>query len=167
MTDPDGYYIYDTVSDGTHRYFATLLPHDTGFKSGLPSEAIMGEFTNGLEELTPDAFTQNPLFIKFLAFVIGKHATECPGLIAEAQRQQNGFVYILDKRTPTPDGTVPPEDIIGGVEIANDEMIRFHGSPNYRILTDDGFMQLDGWLKDRLIDELLVVANDTGETQSE
>ena len=159
VSESDDFYIYDTVIDGTPRYFATLLPHDTGFASGLPSEAIMGEFTNGPEELTPNAFQQNSVFIKFLAYVIGKYAAECPGLIAEAQRQQNGFVYILDKRTPTPDGAVPPEDILGGVEIVDGRMIRFHGSPNYRILTNDGYMQLDSWLKDRLIDELVAVAN--------
>src|SRR6185295_5805288 len=106
---------------------------------------IMGEFTCGPETLTPDAFQQNPQFIRFMAVAIGKHCAGCPGLIAETQRQQNGFVYILDKRTPTPDDGVPPEDIVGGVEIQDGQMIRFHGSPNYRILTANGFMQLDGW----------------------
>ena len=167
MTDADGYYIYDTVVDGSHRYFASLLPHDTGFSAGLPSEAIVGEFTRGPETLTPEAFQQNPQFIKFMAYAIGRHAQSCPGLIAEAQRQQNGFVYILDKRTPTPDDGVPPEDIIGGVEIENGEMLRFHGSPNYRILTADGFMQLDSWLKDRLVEELVAVAAGDGNADTE
>jgi hypothetical protein len=158
MTSPDGYYIYDTVIDGRHRYFASPLPHDTGFTDGLPSEAIMGEFTQGPDSLTPETFQQNNPFIQFLASVIGKHANACPGLIAETERQQNGFVYILDKRTPTPDDAVPPEDILGGVEIHNGQMLRFHGSPNYRILTNQGFMQLDDWLKDRLIEELVALA---------
>ena len=162
MTEADGYYIYDTVVEGSHRYFASLLPHDTGFTAGLPSEAIIGEFTSGPETLTPDAFQQNIEFVKFMAYVIGKHASACPGLIAETRRQQNGFVYILDNRTPTPDDAVPPEDIIGGVEIANGKMLCYHGSPTYRILTDDGFMQLDPWLKDRLIEELVAIATGGG-----
>ena len=165
MTDTDGYYIYDTVVDGSHRYFATLLSHETGFAAGLPPEAIIGEFTRGPETLTPDSFQQNQQFIQFMAYAIGKHAASCPGLIAEAQRQQNGFVYILDNRTPNPDDGVPPEDIIGGVEIENGQMIRFHGSPNYRILTQDGFMQLDPWLKDRLVDELVAIATGNGGTE--
>ena len=119
MTNSDGYCIYETVVDGRHRYFASLLPHDTGFDPGLPSEAIVGEFTHGPETLTPEAFQQNSQFIQFMAHAISKHAPLCPGLIAESQRQQNGFVYILDKRTPTPDEGVPPEGIIGGVEIEN------------------------------------------------
>ncbi len=158
MTGTDGYYIYDTVVEGRHRYFASLLPHDRGFTTGLPSEAIIGEFTSGPETLTPNAFQQNPEFITFMAYAIGKHASTCPGLIAETRRQQNGFVYILDNRTPTPDDAVPPEDIIGGVEIANGKMLRFHGSPNYQLLTDNGFMQLDPWLKNRLIEELVAIA---------
>ena len=62
MTTSGGYYIYDTVIEGSHRYFASLLPHDAGFTAGLPSEAIMGEFTEGPETLTPEAFQQNPRF---------------------------------------------------------------------------------------------------------
>lgn len=158
MNESVGYYIYDTVIDGHHRYFATLLPHDTGFMSGLPSEAIMGELTAGPDSLTPDAFQQNPQFLRFMAYVIGKHASSCPGLIAETHRQQNGFVFILDNRTPTPHDAVPAEDIIGGVEIEKGRMLRFHGSPNYRVLTDRGFMQLDPWLRDRLGEELISIA---------
>jgi hypothetical protein len=164
MKPTDDYFIYATDMDGTVRYLATMLPHDTVFATGLPSEAILGEFTNGPEDLSPIAFQQNQLFIKFLSYVIGKHAKECPGLLAETRRQKDGFVYILDNRTPTPDGTVPPEDIIGAMEIANGQMIRYHGSLNYRLLTTDGFMQLEAWLKDRLIEELFIIANRTFET---
>jgi len=167
MTNSDGYYIYATVVEGSHRYFATLLPHDAGFTAGLSSEAIIGEFTSGPETQTPEAFLQNPKFIEFMAYVIGKHSSTCPELIAETQRQQNGFVYILDKRTPTPDDRVPPEDIIGCVEIENGQMLRFHGSPNYRILTDDGFMQLDPWLKSRLMDELVAMPSCDGNAHAE
>lgn len=74
---------------------------------------------------------------------------------------------ILDRRTPTPDDAVPPEDIIGAVEIQNGQMLRFHGSPNYRILTDQGLMQLDNWLKDSLIEELITIVNSKSESSSE
>ena len=46
-------------------------------------------------------------------------------------------------------------------------MPRFHGSPNYRILTTDGFMQLDPWLKDRLVEELVAIATGDGNTETE
>lgn len=158
MQNTDPYYLYDTVVDGRHRYFASLLPPNSGFAEGLPGEAIMGEFTRGPGDLTPDAFQQNTQFLQFMAFVISKHCSACPGLMAETQRQQNGYVYILDKRTPTPDDAVPPEDIIGGVEIQDGQMIRYHGSPNYQLITSNGFMQLDDWIKDRVVEELEQIA---------
>lgn len=158
MASANDCYIYDTVIDGTHRCFAALLPPDAGSVSGLPCEAIMGEFTQGTQALTPDAFKQNPVFIQFVANTISKHAAACPGLIAEARRQQNGCVYILDLRTRDPDADVPPEDIIGYVIVENGQMLRFHSSPNYRILTNQGFPQLDEWFRQRLIDDLSLIA---------
>ncbi|QDT44722.1 hypothetical protein Pan241w_48380 [Gimesia alba] len=151
-------YIYNTVDGEMHHYYVSPLSHDLGFTTGLPSEAIMGELTNGPENITPEFFQQNTQFLEFLAGVIGKHAIHCPGLIAETERQQNGYVFILDRRTPTPEDGVPPEDIIGYVEIKNGQMLQFHSSPNYRIFTKDGFMKLERWMHERLLEELKIVA---------
>lgn len=166
MSATEGYFVYDTVIEGRPRYYASLLPRDTGFTSGLPAEAIAGEFT-GVR--TPEVFRQNPYFIQFMARAIERHAPSSRALTAEAQRQQNGFVYILDKRTPTPDGRVPPEDIIGAFAIEAGEMISFSTSPNYRVPTATGFMQLDPCLKDRLVEDLVAIATTSsgGSTSSE
>ena len=167
MTDSHNYGVYDIVVDGAHRYFASYLPHDIGFTAGLSPQAIIGEFTHGPDELTPEAFQQNSHFMQFMADVIGKHASDCPGLIEVIEREQNGFVYILDERTQTPGEDVPPEDIIGGLEIENGEVLEFHGSQDYRILTEDGFMKLNGWLQERLIEELIAIADGDDGTQPE
>jgi hypothetical protein len=151
-------FVYEVVQDGSHRYYVTPLPHEHGFATGLPAEAIMGELIEGFDRITPESFVQNPQFIELLAAVIGNHAHECPGLVAEANRQQEGYVVIVDRRTSDPDGAVPPEDIIGLVEIERGQLLRYHASPNYRILTKDGFMQLDRFLHDRLIEELAALA---------
>lgn len=60
-----------------------------------------------LNASAPETFRQNSKFIQFMADAIGKHALTNPALIAEV-RQPNGFVYILDKRTPTPEDRVGP-----------------------------------------------------------
>lgn len=150
-------YEISTEDDGVLHHYVSPLSHEHGFKVGLRSEAIMGELTDGPNDITHDHFKQNTVFIKFLAWVIGKHSNACPRLIEETERQQDGYVYILDQRTPTPDDGVPSEDIIGGVEIQDGEMLHYHASPKYQILTKDGFMQLDQFLLDRLIEELLAL----------
>jgi len=77
--------------------------------------------------------------------------------MAEAHRLHNGFVSILDLRTPTPNDAVPPEDIIGAVEVHEGQLGHFHGSPNYRIFAQNGLMTLDPWLHAKLMEELMAV----------
>ena len=158
MIDLRDYFIYDTVVDGRQRYYVSPLTNEVTFEFGLPSEAIMGELVDGPDQISAEHFEQNPLLVKFLAGVIATHGKNCPGLVAETERQQNGFVYILDERYSSPDGSVPPEDIVGGMEISNGTMLRFHSSPKYRILTKNGFMKIDSWLIKKLTEELIILA---------
>ena len=158
----DDIFLYDVTGDhsGEHHYYVSPLPNEYGFSHGLRTEAIMGELTDGPQNITPDHFKQNAVFVSFLGSIIAKHASQCPGLVAEIKRQQNGVVCILDRRTPAPDDAVPPEDIIGGVEIQNSQILQFHGSPHYQVFTKDGFMQLDGWLRERLVEELIALSDE-------
>ena len=45
--------------------------------------------------------------------VIARRGPTLPGLIKEARRQGDGWVYIIDQRTRNPQLHTPPEDIIG------------------------------------------------------
>jgi hypothetical protein len=140
--------------DGKQHYYVTPLSPEFVYRYGLRSEAIMGELANGPEDLSQEHFTPNPLFLRFVGWVIAKHAANCSELVDEAKRTKNGLVFILDARTPSPDGAVPPEDIIGGVTVQNGELLEFNNSPNYQLLTQRGFMELDPWFRDRLVEEL-------------
>jgi hypothetical protein len=68
--------------------------------------------------------------------------------------QQNGYVYILDRRTPDPVDSVPPSDIIGAVEVQNGEVIGYEGSGRYEPVGRNGLMQLEPWLEERFTEEL-------------
>ncbi len=68
-------------------------------------------------------FARNRVFVEFMHAVIARNAPEMPGFIAEAKRQGNGWVYIIDQRTPTPLGAVPPEHIVGVFEIKNGQVV--------------------------------------------
>lgn len=168
MTAP---YVYYVLVDDRYRCFASLLPSSIAFHSGLPTEAIMGEFTSGIGTQTPQAFLQNPTFIEFMYYAISQHVSSCPDIIAAAQRQHNGFVWITDPRAGVhPDviiATDRQKDVLGYVQIENGEMLLFRGSPNYRLLTSDGFMQLEPWLKDRLVEQLVAIATGGGGSTGE
>jgi|SRR5918911_918035 hypothetical protein len=147
------------TSDGISDY-VTLLSPDIAFSQGLPPEAIVGVLARPLkphEPITPDIFSRNRVFVDFMHEVIARHAPNHPGLQAEAHRQGNGFVYIIDQRTRDPRGTVPPEDIIGGFEVKDGDVVpeSYQSNPNHMILSSAGFFRLDSKLHRHLIDELI------------
>lgn len=158
MTDqqqPLFMYTIDEPESGSHRVYASFLPHEVAFQSGLPPVAIVGQVMSGSGDLDPAQFAVNSAFVEFLHACIAKHAAQCPGLVAEAARQQDGYVYVVDARTPEPQGKVPPEDVIGAVAVAAGVMKGYEPNPNHRVLTVDGVVALNAWLFGRLQAELL------------
>jgi hypothetical protein len=97
--------------EGTKLY-ATCLSHEIAFQRGLPAEAIIGVLTGPLEvgeAITPDVFARNRAFVEFMHAVIARRGPDLPELIAEAKRQGEGWVYVIDQRTPTPQAAVLEE----------------------------------------------------------
>ena len=65
-------------------------------------------------------------------------------------------MYVIDGRTPTPQGDVPSHDIIGAFQV--DAGIFGAGSylanPQHFILSEDGFLRLRPALREKLLAEL-------------
>ena len=153
-------HIYDVVGeDGVeHLYVSPLASEDVYALGALPREGIMGELlsreaANG-GPIDPAQFRPNPVFQQFTSWVLAQHAHLAPGFEAAAKAQRTGYIYIIDARTATPQGAVPPEDIIGGVEIENGVAVRYHGSKNHQLLTSRGWMRLHPWMHAKLLEEL-------------
>ncbi len=161
MNDPKGWLSVIEVQDGERggaRHLLSALTPERALEAGVPSEAILGELVDGPERLVPESFRPNPVFARFLHWVIARHAASSPGLTAEARRQRDGFVYVIDQRTPTPQGPVPPEDLLGGFEVKGGVVVRYHASPNHRLLTHNGPLRLDPWYQAKLLEELNILA---------
>ena len=147
-------YVYQVTDSDTAktRYYLSPLRHDKVFDTGLPSEAIIGELSDA-KRISVETFKPNPVFVRFLAKVFGGHANRCAELVAEAKRTKNGWVYVVDKRTPTPQGAVPPEDIIGGCEVREGELLRFLASPKHQLVSVHGLFRLEPYFHDKLVEE--------------
>jgi len=152
-------YVYDVKeADGT-KHCVALLPPKSAFASGLRPEAIVGVLLRPLgegERVTPEVFARNRLFVDFLHAFVARHAPSQPGLKAEAKRVGDGFVYVIDQRTPTPGGAVPPEDIIGAFAARAGEVVpsSYQANPKHMILSPRGFFRLGGELQARLLQAL-------------
>ena len=162
MSEPPIYVCHIATPEGFKDY-VTLISPDAAFSRGLISEAILGVLNRALgpeEAITPDVVTTNSVFTKFLAFVIARHGPEQPGLVAEARRIGNGHAVLVDQRTPTPQGPVPPEDILGVFSVKDGIVVpgSYMASPNHRLLTSNGFFQLDSKLMDCLQSELAALS---------
>jgi hypothetical protein len=133
------------------------------FRHGLPAEAIIGILRRPLgpgQTITPEVFARNRVFVEFMHAVIENRAPSQPGLIAEARRQGNGWVYIVDQRTRTPNGAVPPEDIVGAFEVKDGRVLAdsYRPNPKHMILSPDGFFRLGEELQACLLQELAIIA---------
>jgi hypothetical protein len=143
--------------------YVTCLSHEHVFQHGLPAEAIIGVLLRPLESgeaITPSVFARNRVFVEFMHSVIARRGPELPGLIAEAKRQGEGWVYVVDQRTPTPQDAVPPEDIVGAFEIKNGQVVpgSYRASPKHMILSANGFFRLGSELQPCLLEELTALA---------
>jgi hypothetical protein len=158
MSETSVYVCRVDTPDGRKDYI-TLIAPEVAFSQGLAPEAIVGELLRPLqpgERISPQIFARNRVFVEFLHSVIARYGPEQPGCRAEAKRLGEGWIYIIDQRTPTPQGPVPPEDIIGAFEVKAGEVVpgSYQASPNHMILSPNGFFQLDDGLQACLLREL-------------
>ncbi len=162
-TDPDshqdGFSICQVDTGEGAKYYVTLLPVDAVFSQGLAAEAIVGMLLDDWtpdRPITPDVFARNSVFVDLLHGVIAQHAPSQPGFAAEAQQLGEGHVWIVDQRTATPDGAIPQEDILGGIEVQAGVAVpgSYLRCARHRILSERGFFRLTPDLQACLLREI-------------
>ena len=128
-----------------------LSPEEVAALGELPAQAIAGH--GGIVGDRVESFRPNPGFIEFMHSTIQRCVADDVDLQDAARRQNEGHVYILDGRTPEPEGHVPPEDIIGAVQVRNGEIVpgSYKANPNYRVYTDRGLVRLPRSLHQALL----------------
>jgi hypothetical protein len=129
-------------SDAYQHVLSLLDLAEINARGGLPGEAIAGTFLDPTHTL--ESFRVNPVFVSFLHRVISEHSIASPELTRAASEMANRHLYIIDWRTPDPSGAVPPEDIIGAIEVKNGSLLRdsYKPNPNYRVVTTRGLTRL-------------------------
>jgi hypothetical protein len=158
MSEPSFHVCIVKTPEGEKRY-VTPIPPEVVFERGLIPEAIVGALLRSLgpgESITPEIFARNSVFVRFMHEVIAKHAPLDPGCREEAKKSGTGWLFIIDKRTKTPRGDVPPEDIIGAFQVVQGEFVADSYRPNahHMILSKDGFFRLMPQLHEHLLREL-------------
>jgi hypothetical protein len=152
-------FIYQADIDGDKQDVVSIMDDNWVFRHGLCAEAILGRLrppVAGDHGITPERFSPNPAFVQLLHQVIAEHISASPEIRREGKRQRDGYVYLLDGRTPQPGGQVPPEDIIGAVAVRGGSLVSGSYQPNtaHRLLTADGLFVLPPEIEIALQDEV-------------
>ncbi len=151
--------VYSVRNDGRAATHVSLLPHEISFESGLPPECIVGELITPVGEggeLEPENFARNSIFVDYLHDFIARTASRDPGLVEAGRSGGLPYLYLIDQRTPTPHGEVPPEDILGAFRVENGQISEasYEGNrQNHRILSHRGFFNLGEAMMAELISE--------------
>lgn len=149
-----------SAPEDTMHVLSVLPPDDVTALGGLPNEAIAGLIARELktgEKIAREHVRPNPAFIRFMHQVIQTFGPDDPALQAAAAQQQDGWLYIIDLRTPEgPQGRVPPEDIIGAFEVQHGQLIRdsYWANDNHLVYSAHGLVRLPPFLHAALIREL-------------
>ena len=104
---------------------------------------------------SPERFRPNARFAALMHRVIATAGPHDFELQAAARAQREGWVYVVDLRTPEgPGGRVPPEDIIGGFEVQDGKLLAdsYWANDDHRLLTEHGLVELPPALRQAVVD---------------
>jgi hypothetical protein len=104
-----------------------------------------------------EAVRPNAVFAAFRHGVISTRGPSDPGLRAAAAAQRDGWVYVVDLRTPGgPQGQVPSEDIIGGFKVEEGIIVvdSYVANERHRVSTSPGLVRLPPSLRTAFVEEL-------------
>ncbi len=137
----------------------SVLGPGTVFEHGLCTEAILGVVRPGPTsepKITPERFQENPAFVQYLRELISSRIYDTEGIRRAGEQQGEGYVYLIDARTPQPDGQVPSADVIEAVQVQGGSLVAasYQHNPNHQLLTKDGFFRLPTELETILLADL-------------
>lgn len=126
---------------------------------GLAERAILGVLLRRIDdggEVVPENFRPNRPFVDFLHELLAAEAPKTNAARQQAAQQREGYLYLIDARTPDPGGRVPPEDIIGAIAIQAGKLVpgTYQRNDQHRLLTSGGFFALSAELEATLLTQL-------------
>lgn len=124
------------------------------------SELFIGHLNEPAIGVVPGNISYNKEFIVHIHSLVRDIMVNDPDVIEKANEQSNGFVFIIDRRSPASgaesEGSVDKEDIIG-IFLCNDfktDKSKYRPNPDYLLISSRGISQLPVTVEEKLIDLL-------------
>ena len=139
------------ISEGA--YSVSYLPPGIVMTHGLPPGSVIGFLPSKDSEMTSIHIST--------AFRLRIHeiaaADRPPGLVAEAKRQENGAVAMIDQRNEDPMGEVPSADIIGFYWVSEGRITKYEPNSHYEFISSAGLFKLTPSIRAELRSRVLEV----------
>lgn len=154
------------MPDGQRHHLVSMLPEGVIYGAdAIPKVCWVGSLTGEPGEgadLKADDFIPNADFVALLQRVVAETYPTLPGLVSEAEKQQRGWLYVLDARTPDPAGDVPQEDIVGAFQVQDGKIdaAGYEANPEHALFTGNGFFRLAPDAEAALIERLMKAVED-------
>lgn len=125
------------------------------------SELFIGQLNEPIIGVVPGNISYNKDFLVHVHALVRDLMVNDPQVIARAEEQPNGFVFIVDRRSlgtknasPDPDSyrDVDKQDIIG-IFLCNDrktDVTKYRPNPEYLLISDKGIGQLPEVVEEEL-----------------
>jgi hypothetical protein len=126
---------------------------------GLADTAIFGALLRRIGDggrVVAENFQPSRTFLGFLHDLLAAEAPNSKFARKHARKQGDGYLYLIDGRTPDPQGEVPPEDIIGALAIRDGALVpgSYHRNDRHALLSSNGFFVLPAELETTMRDAM-------------
>ncbi len=132
-------YLYKLPSADKTLHLLSPLGKEELAKQKSRSELFLGRLIDPEKEIIHENISYNADFLVVLHQVIRDLMVNDPDVIAEAKSQPNGFVFIVDRRSPE-NAEVEKEDVIG-IFLVNEnktDASRYRPNPDYKLISKRG-----------------------------
>ena len=88
---------------------------------GIDARSVVGEYVTREEEgFDPEGFRVNPAFVEALTDFMNEETADTEGIAAQARENISGWLYVLDPRDRSEQGTEPPPANVLGAFAVDD-----------------------------------------------
>ncbi len=149
-------YVFLVDRNGEKVKYLSLLDPKKAFKKGITGKAIVGIIEGNETKISQDNFIANKEFKEFMQSIIAKEIFNDSSIKNQAKKSKEGYIYLIDARTLTPQGEVPHYDIIGTVKIEDGKLVNgsYHPNKNHALVGPKGIFQLPNFLEKQLLKKI-------------
>lgn len=135
-------YLYKIPSATETLHLLSPIGKEELAKLTSKSELFLGRLIDPEKEIVPDNISYNADFLVVLHQVVRGLQVNDEDVLKQAASQQNGFVFIVDRRSPEGE-EVEKEDVIG-IFLVNEyktDISKYRPNPDYKLISKRGVGQ--------------------------